>query len=287
MILVTGATGHAGRALVHELISKGVPVRAMVRDRAKAMDLAAAGAEIVVADLGQPETLRPAIAGIQRAYLMTAPDPEQVRMNSNFIRAARQEGITYIARVSVHGADPESPVKIRRWHAASQKELEDSGIAWTHLQPVYNMQNFLRLAATIRSQSTLVAPMKSAALSMVDARDIAAVAAVALSDSAHEGKTYVITGPEPLTFADAAAHLSEALGKPVRYVDIAGESFRQAMLQMNMPEWYVDDLVGFYGFYSTGAGAAVRDVVPRITGQRGRSFRQFVHDYRSSFTGTR
>jgi uncharacterized protein YbjT (DUF2867 family) len=286
MILVTGATGNTGRSLVQQLVSMGMRVRAVVRNRAKSGDIAAAGAEIAVADLSRPETLAPALIGIDRAYLMTAADPQQVMLHSNFIRAAKQAGVRHIVRHSVRGADPDSPVKLARWHAASEKELEDSGIAWTHLQPVYNMQNFLKFAATIQSRGAFYAPMKDAALSIVDARDVAAVAAAVLVDNAHHQRnTYLITGPEPLTFADAAAQLTAALGKPVQYVDIARETARKAMLQMGMPEWYIEDLLGFYDFYSTGAGAAVSDVVARITGQQGRTFSQFAQDNRSAFTG--
>jgi uncharacterized protein YbjT (DUF2867 family) len=269
MILVTGATGNTGRSLVQQLASKGMRVRAVVRNRAKTGDIAAAGAEIAVADLSRPETLAPALIGIDKAYLMTAADPQQVMLHSNFIRAAKQAGVRHIVRHSVRGADPDSPVKLARWHAASEKELEDSGIAWTHLQPVYNMQNFLKFAATIQSRGAFYAPMKYAAVSIVDARDVAAVAAAVLVDNAHHQRnTYLITGPEPLTFADAAAQLSAALGKPVQYVDIARENARKAMLQMGMPKWYIEDLLGFYDFYSTGAGAAVSDAVARITGSR-------------------
>jgi uncharacterized protein YbjT (DUF2867 family) len=286
MILVTGATGKTGRALVQELVSKGVAVRAVVRDRAKAADIAAAGAEIAVADLSRAETLASILVGIDKAYLMTAADPQQVMLHSNFIHAAKQAGVRHIVRHSVRGADPDSPVKLGRWHAISQKELEDSGMVWTHLQPVYNMQNFLTFAATIQSQGAFYAPMRDGALSMVDARDVAAVAATTLIDDIHHRrKTYLITGPEALTFAEAAEQLSAVLGKPVRYMDISREDARKALLQRGMPEWYVEDLLGFYDFYSTGAGAPVSDVVARITRQPGRRFRQFAQDYRSAFTG--
>jgi uncharacterized protein YbjT (DUF2867 family) len=286
MILVTGATGKTGRALVQELVSMGVAVRAVVRDRAKAADIAAAGAEIAVADLSRAETLASILVGIDKAYLMTAADPQQVLLHSNFIRAAKQAGVRHIVRHSVRGADPDSPVKLGRWHAISQKELEDSGMVWTHLQPVYNMQNFLTFAATIQSQGAFYAPMRDGALSMVDARDVAAVAATTLVDDIHHRrKTYLITGPEALTFAEAAEQLSAVLGKPVRYMDISREDARKALLHRGVPEWYIEDLLGFYDFYSTGAGAAVSDVVARTTGHPGRRFHQFARDYRSAFTG--
>jgi uncharacterized protein YbjT (DUF2867 family) len=286
MILVTGATGNTGRPLVQQLVRMGMRVRAVVRNPAKAGDLAAAGVEIAVADLSRPETLGPALIGIEKAYLMTAADPQQVKLHSNFIRAAKQAGIRHIVRHSVRGADFDSPVKLARWHATSEKELEDSGIVWTHLQPVYNMQTFLKLAPTIQSRGAFYAPMKDAALSVVDARDVAAVAAAVLvNDARHQRKTYLITGPEPLTFADAAAQLSAAIGRPIQYVDITRENAGKGMQQMGMPEWYVEDLLGFYDFYSTGGGAVVSDVTPRVTGQPGRTFRQFAQDYRTAFTG--
>ena len=285
MILVTGATGKTGRALVRQIVDMGMPVRALVRDRAKAAEIEAKGVEIAVADLSRAETLKSALVGIDKAYLMSAADPQQVMLHSNFIRAAKEAGVKHIVRHSVRGADLDLPVKLGRWHAISQKELEDSGIAWTHLQPVYSMQNFLMFAPTIQSQGIFYAPMKDAALSIVDARDVAAVAAAVLIESTpHQYKTYLVTGPEPLTFADTAEQLSAVLAKSVRYMDITPENARKGLLQRGLPEWYVDDLLGFYAFYSTGAGAAVSDAVARITGQPGRRFHQFAQDYRSAFS---
>jgi hypothetical protein len=103
---------------------------------------------------------------------------------------------------------------------------------------------------------------------MVDARDIAAVAAAALTGEGHEGKRYVVTGPEALTFADAAQHLSTVIGRPIRYVDLAPGEARQAMVEMGLAEWYVSDLLALYEFYSTGAGAVVSDTVPTVAGSR-------------------
>lgn len=283
MILVTGATGKTGRALVKRLVALGVPVRALVRDRAKAADLEAPGVELAIADLEKPNTLPPALHGISKAYLVTPAGPAQVMLHGNFIRAAHLAGVRHIVRHSVRGADAGSPVKLARWHAASQSELEASGMDWTHLQPVYNMQNFLTFAPTIRSHRAFHAPMKDAAVSMVDARDIADVAAAVLIGNGHERTTYVITGPEPLTFADAARHLSAALGTQVRYVDVEPHDAQAAWLKHGMPEWYAEDLVGLYAFYRTGAGAVVSDAVARLTGQAGRSFRQFAGDYARTF----
>ena len=281
MILVTGANGRTGRAVLEMLHSRGASVRAMVRDAAKATGLLAT--EVAVADFSQPRTLPSVLEGIDSVYLTSAPDPEQVTMHRNLIRAAAQAGVRYIVRHSVRGADDNSPIKIARWHAASQRELESSGVAWTHLQPVFNMQNFLRFASSIQSHGTFFAPMHDGAISMVDARDVASVAVEALTAAGHEEQTYLVTGPEPLTFADAAQQLSNVLGRPIRYIDVSPEQARTGMLAAGMPEWYVQDMLGFYAFYATGAGAYVSDVVPRLVGRPGRRFRKFVEDHRATF----
>ena len=281
MILVTGANGRTGRAVLELLHGRGIPVRAMVRDAAKATGLM--GTEVAVADFSKPHTLPSVLEGIDRVYLTSAPDPEQVTMHRNLISAAAQVGVRYIVRHSVRGADDNSPIKIARWHAASQRELESSGVAWTHLQPVFNMQNFLRFASSIQSHGTFFAPMRDGAISMVDARDVASVAVEALTAAGHEEQTYLVTGAEPLTFADAAQELSEVLGRPIRFLDVSPEQARAGMLAAGMSEWYVQDMLGFYAFYATGAGAYVSDVVPRIVGRPGRRFRQFVEDHRAAF----
>jgi uncharacterized protein YbjT (DUF2867 family) len=207
-------------------------------------------------------------------------------LHRNFIRAAKHSGVRHIVRHSVRGAAADSPIKICRWHAESQQELEESGIAWTHLQPVYNMQNILKLARAIRSQGALLAPMKNGAVSMVDARDVAAVAAECLTGEGHAGQTYLVTGPEGITFADVAARLSQGLGVAVPYVDAAIASARTGMLKMGMAEWYVEDLLGFYAWYASGASSAVSDVVARLTKQPGRAFAQFVEDHRAELLTT-
>jgi uncharacterized protein YbjT (DUF2867 family) len=145
------------------------------------------------------------------------------------------------------------------------------------------MQNFLRFAPSIRSQGTFFAPMRDGAISMVDARDVASVAVEALTAAGHEEQTYLVTGPEPLTFADAAQELSNVLGRPIRYLDVSPEQARTGMLAAGLPEWYAQDMLGFYAFYATGAGANVSDVVPRIVGRPARRFRSFVEDHRAAF----
>lgn len=283
MILVTGSTGNTGRALLELLSRDGTPVRALARDAKKAAALSKHNVKAVIADLGVPSSLPAALEGVTTAYLMTAAHPAQVEWHGNFIEAARRAGVQHVVRHSVRGADAASHVKICRWHAESERELETSGLEWTHLRPVYNMDNLLKLSTAISTQGALFAPMKDALVAMVDARDVAAVAAAALTGGSHERKAYLITGPEAIGFAEAARVLGTVLERPVRYVDVPPTLAHEGMLKLGMPAWYADDLIGFYDFYSSGAGAAVSDTVTRLTGGPGRGFAAFAHDHRSHF----
>ncbi|GAA5175445.1 NAD(P)H-binding protein [Niveibacterium umoris] len=278
-ILVTGATGTTGAEVVRQLAARGVPVRALVRDPAKAGALAALpGVTLVQADLAKPETLAAALDGVERAYLVTSPDPAQVALHSAFFKAAKAAGVKHIVRHSGLGADVNSPISLGRWHGESERELEASGIAWTHLQPHLFMQFFHNHAASIRDQGVFYAPLADAAVSMVDVRDIAAAAVVALTEPGHEGQRYAITGPAAVSFAEAAATLSAALGKPVQYVAVTPDQAREAMLGGGMPEWLATDLANMFGFFATGQAAFVSPAVEHLTGKPGHSFADFVRD---------
>lgn len=283
-ILVTGATGATGSEVVRQLAARGVPVRALVRDPAKAGAIAALpGVTLVKADLADPQSLAAALVGIERAYLVTSPDPAQVALHSNFFKAAKAAGVKHIVRHSGLGADVGSAINLGRWHGESERELEASGIAWTHLQPHLFMQFFHNHAASIREQGVFYAPLGDAAVSMVDLRDIAAAAVVALTEPGHEGRRYAITGPAAVSFAEAAATLSAALGKPVQYIAVTPDQAREAMLGSGMPAWLASDLANMFGYFATGQAAFVSPAVAQLTGTPGRSFADFVRDNLAAF----
>jgi uncharacterized protein YbjT (DUF2867 family) len=154
---------------------------------------------------------------------------------------------------------------------------------WTILQPHFFMQNVSGFAGSIKGQGALYAPLKDGKLAMVDVRDIAKVAVAALTEPGHEGQTYVITGGEAISFQDVAKQLSEATGKPVKYVDIPQEDARKAMLGMGMPEWAVNDMLTLYGFFSAGHGAATTDVVQKVGKAAPRTFAQFAKENAEMF----
>lgn len=283
-ILVTGATGTIGSLLVEKLAAAKVPARTLVRNSEKAQGIEKLGLEAVIGDLGQPATLQPALEGIEKVFLLTAPDARQTELQSNLVRAAKSSGVSHIVKLSALGADdPEDYFVLSRMHRETEEEIERSGIAYTHLRPNGFMQNILTFAGTIKAQGAFYAPFGEAKVSYVDGRDVAAVAFSALTEDGHEGKAYDITGPEPISYQDMARELSSALGREVKHVEVPVEAARGAMVGMGMSEWLADALVGLFNLYNEGRAARVTDAVHEVTGRDPLAFAQFARDYAEAF----
>jgi uncharacterized protein YbjT (DUF2867 family) len=129
------------------------------------------------------------------------------------------------------------------YHAVVEEAISASGMTFTNLRPNLYMQGLLGFRFSIISEGRFFAPAGDARVSIVDVRDIAAVAAAALTASGHEGETYDVTGPEALTHAEMASQLSETLGRRISFVDVSEAAMRDALLSLGMPEWQVDGLI--------------------------------------------
>jgi uncharacterized protein YbjT (DUF2867 family) len=285
MILITGATGTIGRELVDLASASGMRVRAMTRQPQQAAAHVyardrASTIEWVQGDLSAPETLPRALAGVERALLLSPSDPRQAEREEGFIGAAAAAGVGHVVKISAMGAAPDAGFAGGRLHARIEHALERSGLAFTHLRPHSFMQNLLRSAAAIREQGKLFAPMGDARVSLIDARDVAAVAAVVLREGRrHAGKHYELTGPESLSFADVAAHLGTAAGRPVTYVDVTPEDARRAMLQRGTPEWLVDNILALHACFRNGRWSVVEPTVREVTGRPARTFLDFTREH--------
>jgi uncharacterized protein YbjT (DUF2867 family) len=286
MILVTGATGTTGSEIVKQLSALGIYVRALVRNREKAAKLVGPNVEIVMGDLDKPETLDTALSGVERALLLPANTPQQVEQERNFIEAAKRAGTRHVVKFSVFGANVSSSARIARWHGQTEKLLEESGIPFTHLRPNFFMQNLLWFAPTITAEGVFYLPLKDAKVSLVDIRDIAAVAVKTLTEEGHEGKTYTITGPEALTFEEVAEKLAAATGKKVTYTNVSPQDFKQSLLTWGLPEWYADDLNDLYKEVASGYNLQVTNVVADVAHKQPISFDQFARNHAHVFTPT-
>ena len=285
-ILVTGATGNVSSGLIPELIAKGASVRALVRDATKAQGLRDQGVEVIVGDFDKPETLDAAFNGVDKVFLVTAPNPNQVTQASNGIAAAKRAGSPHIVRLSAGALNmvPDAPARVTRQHVEIDAELKASGLPYTILRPHFFMQNTMMAAQTVASDGAVYMPMKDGKLGMIDVRDIVDVAAKVLTEDGHQGKTYGLTGPASISFHDVAAGLSKALGKEVKYVDVPPEAGREAMVGMGLPEWFADALTEYNKAFSEGLGDFTTNDVEDITGHPARSFETFARDFAQAFS---
>ena len=285
MILVTGATGSNGSELTKLLASRGVPVRAMARSRdgAKAI-VALAGVEVVIGDFDDPASAERALRGVEKAFLLTNSSERAEARQRAFVDTARRTGLKHIVKLSQFAADEASPVRFLRYHAAVERAIVESGIAYTFLRPNLFMQGLLAFRGPIASQGKFFAAAGDAKVSVVDVRDNAAAAAAALTGPGHEGRTYDLTGPEALTHAQMAATLSGALGRPVAFADVPPEAMRDALLDAGMPLWQADGLVEDYAHYRRGEASAVAPGVRDATGEPPRAFSAFARDYAPAFS---
>ena len=284
MILITSAPGNNANAVIRELTTAGVRVRALLRNPNSAGEIKGPLVEVAVGDFLNPASLDAALRGVEKAFLIPPTDPRSVEMQVNFIRAAKRAGTRHVVKLSVNGADVNSPVRVARWHAEGEKELEASGIPFTHLRPNAFMQNLLGLAPTIVSQGEFYQPAADGKVSHIDVRDIAAVAAKALTGNGHQGKTYVITGPEALSYDEVAAKLSAAIGRPVKYVNVTPEDFKKSLLGWGIPEYMADGLNEFFAAIRAGYCAVVTNTVEEVAQRKPISFDNFVRDFADAFT---
>ncbi|HVF43700.1 MAG TPA: SDR family oxidoreductase [Pyrinomonadaceae bacterium] len=286
MILITGATGTTGREVVSELQRLGAAsVRALVRDPARASFIREAGFETVGGDFDRPETLDAALEGVETALLLTPPSPLTYAYQRDFIESAKRAGLRRVVKVSAIGADADAPEGFGKWHGQAEEFLKASGLEWTILRPNFFMQNLLGQAHSVATQGAIYQPGGDARASLIDARDIASVAARALTDGGHEGKTYTLTGPEALSYGEAAAKISEATGKDVRYVALTPEQFREGALAQGLPEWLVSALERLNELFASGDAAEVTDDVRSVGGREPTTFDEFARDHAAAFRG--
>ena len=282
MILITGATGTVGSALLRRLSDVGASARALVRSPASRGRVEGLGLEAVDGDFDEPDTLERAMHGCDHLFLLSPPNPVQPQREMAAIDAATRAGVGHIVAQSVMGTSHSSPVGFGRWHAEIDDHLVASGIDYTILRPSGFMQVHLLPVDTIKAQGKWYGMAGDGPSGYIDIEDIAAVAVEALTKPGHGAATYELTGPEALTMPQAAAQLSEVIGRDIAYVDLPAEQFRANLAQAGLPDWLSDALVAMYQATREGHGATVTNTVEEVTGKRPRSYRQFAEAHREA-----
>lgn len=282
-ILVTGATGKIGMFLLEDLKEAGADFTAMVRNEERASNLIDKGFKTVIADFDDPGSLEKAMQGFKKVVLITPPHPEQDRQQMNVVEAAGNAGVLHLIKVSALGISEDSSVSLSRMHAMVEAKIRKTEMSYTFLHPHSFMQNLLSNARTIKEMNTVFSPLGDARIPMVDARDVASVAARVCVGEGHEGKTYIITGPQAVSYDDIAQVLSEKLGKEISHSRISLEDSREAMIEAGLPTWLAEDLTELNKIFSSGVAEDVSPDVKNVTGKDPISVAQFASDFSHMF----
>jgi uncharacterized protein YbjT (DUF2867 family) len=279
MILITGATGTVGSEIVKRLSAQGVQVRAVTRDVRKVAANRLPHLQFVQGDFDDPDSMRRACAGVERAFLLSNSTERAEQQQIAFVEVAQKSGVRHIVKLSQLHADVNSPGRFLRYHGAVEAAVRAAGLTFTFLRPNLFMQGLLNFRQSIKEKSAFFAPAGEAAISAVDVRDLADVAVAALTGSPHDNKSYSLTGSEALTFQEMAQQLSVALGRTITFVDIAPEAMRAALDGLGFPAWQADGLLEEFAMYRRGEASGVESGVLEALSRSPRSFAQFAHDY--------
>lgn len=275
MIFVTGATGNAGGAVIRALVNAGEQVRGLVRDADRA--LLPVGVEPVVGDLNDPRTLAPHLEGVTAAFLLSGyKGLEETLANM------RHAGIERVVLLSSSAAPTDDLTNaVARYHILSERAVRESGLGWTFLQPNTFMTNTFQWTAQLRRGDVIRAPFPEVLVATIDPDDIGAVAAVALTSAADEGRVYRLSGPEPLSPADRVVILAQVLGRELRFEGQTNEEAR-AEMSAAMPAEYVD---AFFRFFVDGDldESAVLPTVQEVTGRAPNSFEAWARAHAAAF----
>ncbi|GAA5041350.1 uncharacterized protein YbjT (DUF2867 family) [Thermocatellispora tengchongensis] len=271
-VLVTGATGTVGRALVEQLHAGGHEVRALTRNPAKA-DLPE-GVEVVAGDLAEPAGLAAAFENVTAAHLIcfAGDDYAPLAHAEEIVRLAEQAGVR---KVTVLRGDIEK--------GPLERAVEAGGLEWTYLSPVEFMSNALEWAPSIREEGVVREAFPESRSAMVHEADIAGVAAVALTSDGHAGKEYFLTGPQALTVPDKVRIIGEVLGREIKYIELSQDE-RVALWRES---GYDDETIDWFLMISTNppaVGYTVQPTVEEVTGRPPRTFAQWVREHAATFT---
>lgn len=273
MFVVTGATGNVGREVVSELVRRGLPVRAMVRDPSAVSSLE--GAELVQGDLADPSSTRRALEGADALFLLPG--------YPGVAEAAKSAGVRRIVQLSGgSGGSADRANAVTRYMSDSEAEVSGTGLEWTVLRPVAYMSNALRWLPQLQKGDVVRLPFADVPLACLHPGDLGAVAATAMVDDGHRYMIYRPTGPEALRPEEQVKLLAEILGRPLRFEAQPNAEARREMLTDTPPEY----VAAFFDFYVNRSidETTIRPTVEDVLGRPPRTFRAWVTENADRFT---
>lgn len=264
-VLVTGATGNVGAAVVAQLEARGVDVLAPRR------------AEL---DFLDPATFEGSLSRAKRVFLMRPPSMSDATLMRPFIRAMVAAGVKHVVFLSVQGAGSNPFVP----HHGIEQDLRKSGLAWTFLRPSFFMQNLSTThVGDIRDRDEVFVPAGRGRTNFIDVADIALAAALTLTEPGHVGKAYELTGSEALTYDEVAAILSAVCDRTIVYARPSKRAFAERMTEQGHAEEYVGVMARIYLIAKLGMAAGTTREFEQLTGTAPRTFRQWAAENATCF----
>lgn len=287
-VLITGATGDTGRAAVRESIALGLDVRAMVHKLdARSDALKALGAEVVVGDLLEINTVRDAMQGVDAAYLVWPVQPGLINATVNFAQAARETGVKTVLNLSQRSANRESTSDSCRDTYIAEEILNWSGLPVIHLRPTYFLEWLLYpWQLPFLQQGVLRMPVGKGRHSPIAADDQGrAIAALLKNPEGHIGTTINLSGPVEMDHEQMAAELSEALGRKIVFQDLPVEEYVESIAEMGVPPYIVQHLDGAMRDYHNGRMAGADNNIEKLTGRRSMTVGEFARQHADKLNG--
>lgn len=282
MILLTGATGRVGSAAARALLRAEIPFRVLVRDPGK-LGIDGEVIEVVQGDLGDPEAVEQALAGISRALIVMGNHPDQSRLERQFATLAGNAGVSHLVKVSSMEAAPDATAILPKNHYGTEQHIASLGMDWTVLRPNYYMQNMLMYSGSIARTNSFALPLGDAKTAMIDARDVGEVAAVVLTTEGHAGQTYRLTGPELIDFYEVAARMSAVLDRPLSYVAQSPEAFREVLGQFIQSAWQLDAVCELFAEIAAGSLEEQTSTTADLLGRPAVSLNTFTQQFAGAF----
>jgi len=286
IILVTGATGNVGSEVVKQLSAKGANVRACVHTLSKADMIKGPGVEIVEVEYNKPETVKAAFEGGGKLFLVTTPlIDNMLEKTAQLVAEAKKAGVKHIVKLSNRDlfTDEEAKIPPIGWHRQEEKIIEESGIPYTFVRPAGFMQNFFMHGETIKAQNAIYTATGEGKEGFIDTSDIAAVAVEALTGEGQEGNIYEITGPESLSYDQAAEIFSKVLGRKISHMKMSEEDARKGFEGAGWPDWLLHAYLLGARITREGRVEALTSTVEEVTGKKPRTFEQFAREYAEAF----
>jgi (4-alkanoyl-5-oxo-2,5-dihydrofuran-3-yl)methyl phosphate reductase len=280
MILITGATGNVGSELVKQLAAKGLPLRVVTRDASKVAHLDSK-IERVIGELTDEATAEQAVKGVDRIYMFPLITDEDHQSNTMLLAKAKKAGVKQIVMLSSMGAQS-SASKIGALHREKELLVEKSGVPWTFVRPGAFMTNTYQWVPTIKTVGKVFNPTGDGKVAPISPKDIASAAAVALTTEGHEGKIYMITGPELLSAPEQVNIISKEIGKSLECVDVPATAAAERVKDV-IPASILEGLTVMWENVKKGQLAIQTKDLEQLTGSKGENFSHWCTEHKNAF----